>query len=257
VETRTIRYIFQIVDGPTRTFQVQLDPRTLFPAQPLPDDLPEWTRLEFHQCSNCPLSPAGSPHCPAAARLVDLVDAFSDIKSTAQARIRVETPERAVFKETTAARGIASLMGLKMATSECPILGKLRPQTQVHVPFASETETLFRSLSVYLMAQLLRAQRREVVDWSLAGIREIYQAINVVNSAFSKRLRAGLTLDANANALVHLDLFAKSVGAEIGDFLERVAPSFCDWLGPVEALEAESLEEAQQVRPAKRRPATG
>ena len=61
-------YYFHFNDGSVASFPV--DSIGELPAT----ELPAWTRLDFHQCPNCPLTPATHPHCPMAARFAGLVE---------------------------------------------------------------------------------------------------------------------------------------------------------------------------------------
>ncbi len=54
--------------------------------------------------------------------------------------------------------------------------------------------------------------------------------MGIVNRAFAARMRAALTEDANANALVRLDLFAKAIPLELEDWLESYGRAFDAWL---------------------------
>jgi Domain of unknown function (DUF6901) len=99
---------------------VRLDADTLDPADALSDDLFAWTRLVFHQCAHCPLSPATPSHCPLAAYLAPLGERWKETSSDTSMRMRVETKERTVIRDTVAQQAMRSLMGLLMATSGCP-----------------------------------------------------------------------------------------------------------------------------------------
>ncbi len=68
----------------------------------------------------------------------------------------VEVGGRQIAKEASLVHGIASLLGLRMATSGCPVLAKLRPMAAFHIPFATDEETLYRAVATYFIAQLLR-----------------------------------------------------------------------------------------------------
>ena len=72
-----ITYTF-VPDGrEPRSFDLSLDSEHFELAGPARQDPPEWTRLEYHQCSNCPLTAKDCSHCPAA---VDLCDVISDFQ---------------------------------------------------------------------------------------------------------------------------------------------------------------------------------
>jgi hypothetical protein len=217
VNPYVIRYAFEPLDSgdgsgmAARAFEVRLDPQTLLDLAPLPVSPPEWALLDYQKCPNCPLAPDASAQCPTAGRLIPLARAFSETESVGRARVRVETPERTFEKEVPIATGISSLLGLQMATSGCPILGRLRPMVPFHLPFATSKETVFRAIATYLVAQQAHWQTEEPADWSLDGLRALYGAIALVNRAFAGRLRSALSKDASLNALVRLDVFTMTV----------------------------------------------
>ncbi len=226
----SVRYSFRMRDGSVREEAVQLDPTSLADVAPVAADGPGWTLLAFERCPNCPLPAATGARCPAAARLAPLAAAFGETLSVEDCEAEVEISGRTVGKRLAAAPALGSLLGLKFATSGCPILGRLRPMARFHVPFADETETLYRAAGLYLIAQHLRATTGEPPDWSLSGLVAIYEDVGRVNQAFAKRLRAAGKADANVNALVHLDMFAKWVPASILDRLEDLRELLAVWV---------------------------
>ena len=131
-EMMCITYSFNFQDGHQETFVVNLDPVTIEVAEPLPEQLPDWTRLDFHKCAHCPLDSETQPHCPLSARIAGIVDRFAEIISHEQTRVQVQTPQRTVSKDTTAQQGLSALMGLVMATSGCPIMGLFKPMAAFH-----------------------------------------------------------------------------------------------------------------------------
>jgi hypothetical protein len=210
-DTVTFRYRFRFQNGEEKTFPVQLDAVTLSLLSPPKPSYPEWTKLGHHQCPNCPLNEAEHPRCPAAVSLVELVEAMSDSTSHEVADVTIESEARRYEKRTSVQQGVSSLTGLYMATSGCPIMGRLRPMVRHHLPFATVEETEYRVLSMYLLAQYLIAKRGGTPDWELKRLRELYEDIRAVNRAFSERLAAIPAEDANLNALVILDTFADSI----------------------------------------------
>ena len=229
MEARVIRYRFERAGAEVLEFEARLHPETLVDLAPLPESPPAWTKLEFERCPNCPLDPGRDPLCPAAARIADLVEVFGHVSSIGQARVTVEVGGREISKDASLVHGIASLLGLRLATSGCPVLAKLRPMAAFHMPFASDEETLYRALATYFIAQLLRQTDGETPTWSLEGLKEAYRAVGLVNRAFAARMRAALTEDANANALVRLDLFAKAIPLELEDWIASYGRAFDAW----------------------------
>jgi hypothetical protein len=84
-----------------------------------------------------------------------------------------------------------------------------------HLPFATIDESIYRAMSMYLLAQFTRAKNGLEPDWSLRGLREIYNEIDAINISMTKRLRAATEEDASLNAVVILDSFAKLVPMSI------------------------------------------
>lgn len=204
-----IQYSFVFEDGDRKDFEVLLDGRGLNRAA---DDStpPEWARLGQNQCPSCPLSPETTAHCPAALQLAHVVATFADCTSFEEVSVTVRTKERTYLKSTTLQLGVSALIGLVMATSGCPVMEYLKPMARFHLPFASGEETEFRMLSMYLVAQVKRQAKGLAPDWSVEGLKEIYAKVTEINASFAKRLREAASNDANMNALVNLDCFAKA-----------------------------------------------
>jgi len=205
-----IDYEFTLKDGRKKQFSVRLQKPSLQFISEHTSTVRQWTKLEHHQCANCPLSPATHPHCPIAANLVDIIESFKDSLSIEEADIVIRSESREYHKRSTVQYGIGALMGLYMVTSGCPIMDKLRPMVFTHLPFSSLEETLFRAISMYLFAQYFRQLEGKTPDWKLEDFTKIYEDIATVNQSFTKRLLSINPADASLNALVGLDCFASA-----------------------------------------------
>lgn len=226
-KTLDFHYKFTFKDGSVKEVVVQLDARTLSMIPKPKESLPDWTKLSYSQCPNCPLKEESSPRCPVAANLVDLIGLFYGDISYERALVEVTTPERKYVKETTMAEGISALIGLFMATSGCPVLDKLKPMARTHLPFSSWQETLYRTMSAYLLAQHFRAQEGKATDWPMRDLQKVADDINQVNAAFCTRLRSTRTQDAALNAVVQLDCFANLTASFLSrDRLKELRPLF-------------------------------
>jgi hypothetical protein len=146
--------------------------------------------------------------------------------------VEVITAERTVVKHTTAQRTISSLMGLVTATSGCPHTDYLKPLARFHLPLASEEETIFRASAMYLLAQYFRHKQGLEADLELRGLTQRYRELHEVNLAMAQRLRAATSTDAAANAVVLLDLFAKSLPYAIEESLGEIAYLFKPYFDP-------------------------
>ena len=222
-----IRYLYNFTfqNGTEKKFEVVLDEATLELVREDPNPKPEWTKLKYSQCENCPL-PDSTEYCPVAVSLAGLVDAFSDAVSYEAAAVTVETSLRTYSKKTTLQKGLSGIIGIYMSTSSCPVLSKLRPMTRFHLPFANSLETFFRSISSYLTAQFLIMRQGQQPDWDLKGLQEIYKEVNIVNKGMADRLHQATQKDANINAVVILHSFGDGITYFIESGLTDLEPMF-------------------------------
>jgi hypothetical protein len=170
-----------------------------FDRPPAGGDLPEWTRLEADKCPHCPLPNAPGAHCPAAADLVPLVEKFSALSSIDRIDVHVVTPQYEARKRTDTQTALRALMGLILATGACPILGRMRPLAQTHMPFATPTQVVYRIVSMHLLGHFLRGE-----PVGLDGLDAFFSDIDRLNHAFSARLKRAMQRDAGINALLAL-----------------------------------------------------
>ncbi|MGW8161631.1 MAG: DUF6901 family protein, partial [Desulfobulbales bacterium] len=91
-----IRYSFNLDDGRTEVFDVDIDPHSLEVVNKPSEDLPVWTRLEFHQCPHCPFTPATHSHCPVAVNFIKVIGRFENVVSHNEIELTVITDERKV-----------------------------------------------------------------------------------------------------------------------------------------------------------------
>jgi hypothetical protein len=227
--TLQFRYKFQFENGEEKVFDVVLNADTLEVIQSPLSTPPEWTKLNFHQCENCPLS-ASIEYCPVALNIAPLMDGFKFSTSYDKTWVVVESPERTYAQETTIQNGLSAILGIYMVTSNCPILDHLRPMVRFHLPFASATETIFRAVSMYLVAQYFRLHSDLKPDWNLEHLIEIYKEVAKVNKGMWGRLSKASNFDANVNALIVLNTFGDALRFSFKRDLDLLAPLFDKYL---------------------------
>lgn len=215
----TIEYRFTFPDGSNHQFSVALGDNQC--ADHPSDTPPDWARLEFNQCPHCPLNKETSPHCPVATTIRPMVEFASQLPSIQEVALEVRNPDRSMQLNTTAQDGFSSLLGLLIATSDCPYAIPFRPMARFHLPQPSCEETSFRAVSTYLLSQYFKYKRGGQPDWDLHGLKEIYSNIRTVNSSLSKRLKPAVAEDAPLNAVAILDAFALIVPMAIDDAEEE------------------------------------
>jgi hypothetical protein len=204
-------YRFKFGDGKEKDFEINLDCKTLDLVCEQKKSYPPWTELNCEKCPSCSLDETKIKYCPIAISLVDVIDFFCKMFSYEEVDMYIETAQRDYMKHIPLQKAVSSLMGIYMVTGGCPILNKLRPMVRYHLPFATNAETTYRAIAMYLIAQYLLYKQGKDPDWDLKELGKIYEEINKVNASFCKRLMQINVEDATLNAIMCLDCFAQSV----------------------------------------------
>jgi hypothetical protein len=217
----TIEYRISLDDNHEFNYRVELD-RSYDPAQVV--EAPRWTRLDHEQCSNCPLNNVLHTYCPAAVDLHRVIEDFRGLPAFKKARVRVLTAEREYYKEVSLEAALRSLLGVLMATSACPMLCRLKPMAQQHLPFASNQEFILRTVSLYLMRQYYNMREGRHADWELKGLVRHYQQLQLVNQAFWQRIHATCEGDSNLKAFLSFFSMSSSVSYSLEAQLSKIRP---------------------------------
>jgi hypothetical protein len=225
-----IVYEFKLGNGTVKKFPLIIDRETLALVRKQNETPPEWARLEFHQCSNCPLNTTLTRYCPIAANLSGIAHEFGGVAGSDKATVTVLMKERAYIKAGSTQEGLGPLLGIIMTTSGCPIMEPLKPMVRYHLPFASLDETVFRMISMFLMAQFLRNRSGKKSEWKLDGLFRIYEDVKKLNKDFGLRMRAAAKSDANVHAVVKLNVFAVMVPIEAEKTLKEIVPHYSSYL---------------------------
>jgi hypothetical protein len=221
-----ISYRFDLPDGSQKTLEFSFDPSDFRLSNAAPEPVPFWAELKYNQCANCPLSAAEHSHCPAALQMAWAIEPLKALVSFETVGVTVTQPERTIYAETTVQQAMSSVLGLIMATSGCPWTDRLRPMARFHLPFASEIETVYRSVCMFLLA-------RELADAGsirgFAALEELYENLHVVNRDMSRRLGAATRADPARNAMALLDAYTTLLPAALESSLEELKPLFDAW----------------------------
>jgi hypothetical protein len=191
-----------------------------------PDPPPFWTELTFSRCANCPLDERLNAHCPAALQLASALEPLSALVSFDTVGVTVTQAERTVYAQTSAQQAMSSVIGLVMATSGCPWTDHLRPMARFHLPFASEAETVYRSIGMFLLARAIAGSDE---SHGFAALEELYQNLHVVNRDMSRRLGAAARTDPARNAMALLDAYTTLLPEALERSLDELSPLFDAW----------------------------
>jgi hypothetical protein len=215
-------YLYQLTfaEGSSLEFPIHIDKASQSYIPDLRKPTPAWANLEYQQCSNCPLSKTEVPICPVAANLIPLLELCGNMTSYDAVALKVTTAERVVSGDTTVQRVLTSILGLIMATSPCPHTEYLKPMARFHLPLASEEETVYRTTSMYLLAQYFLYKDGKDYSLELDNLTQIYKDLQIINRSLALRLKAAVSDDGAINAIILLDLLSQSVTWSIEDGLE-------------------------------------
>ena len=218
-KNNSITYIFRLESGVEYSFDVDFDRPVASGA------LPDWTLLETNKCEHCPLASAPGARCPAAADLVPIVERFSALASIETVDVRIVRAQYEAHKHTDTQTALSALMGLILATSACPILSRMRPLAQTHLPFPTETESVYRIAAMHLLGSYLAGATPD-----LAKLDALFADLAKLNEAFARRLKRAIQNDASINALVVLHSQSMVAGFSLDEKLDEIRAWF--GLGP-------------------------
>lgn len=222
-KTYRIRYEYYFEDQSCKKFDIFLDSVEIMMIPPEKETFPEWTRLQNHQCSNCPLTPDGHPYCPVAVNISEVVESCNEMLSYDKCTVYCITRERTYVKESTPIQeGLFSILGLIMATSGCPIMDFFRPMARFHLPFSTIQESMIRSTSLYLLRQYFVNKRGKRPDLELKDLNQIYQKVLLVNEGILSRMRDVTIRDANKNAIMGFHSLSQLFTMEIDQKLSKL-----------------------------------
>lgn len=215
-----IEYNYSWENGGKANFKLDLDDDSIALLNDPPPELPEWTELDFYKCMNCPLNSEEIRNCPAATSFIPVVSHFSKVDSNIEMEIETVIAGRRIIQSAPARRAISSIVGLLFACSGCPHTICFRPMVRYHVPLSNENETMMRAASMYTLAQYFKFKRGEQPDLQLNGLKDIYEELQIVNRTMAERLQAADGTDTSINAMILLDMYAKTMPFEIEDSLK-------------------------------------
>jgi len=225
-ENIVFEYFFKFEKGEKEHFKIKLNANNLTYINEDQTETSDWAKLDNQKCSNCPLDSSEVKYCPIALNLVSILPAFRERVSFDIVEFVVKTEERFYCAKTSLQHGLGSMLGIYMVTSGCPIMAKLKSMVRFHLPFATIEETVFRSVSSYLLGQYFRYKNNQKPDWDLEGLTKNYVDVQKVNMGMAERLRNIPAEDANINALIVLDVFAKELPQSIEESLNDLAYLF-------------------------------
>jgi hypothetical protein len=226
-----IEYVLYPAGSEPVRFRVTLDPFSDTYIFSEDEIAPEWTHLETFKCSHCPLSSEDYELCPLAERLIPFVNKLSHLNSTEELRVDITQYDRTKQMVASVQDILSSLLGLFIATSDCPHTHFLRPMAYFHLPLADADETIYRVMSMYRLAQFFKKVRTGRAYAGFGKLEYLYEQMTEVNHRLSERMRMALKdidqrQDGTINAIAMLDALSQYVPASLADATEELEPIF-------------------------------
>ena len=97
----------------------------------------------------------------------------------------------------------------------------MRPLAHTHLPFASETESIYRIVAMHLFACYLDKTAAD-----LKGLEALFTDIDKLNHAFAQRIKRAIEGDASINALVLLHSRNMMASLLIEENMEKIRAWF-------------------------------
>ena len=192
--------------------------------------IPDWVKLENKKCPICSIECNSRKSCPAALSILSVIEKFSAYYSYEEVEVTAVVDEVNMTANVPVQSAVRSMLGLLMALSSCPIMLKLRPMANYHMPFADRGNTLFRVIGMYLTGQYLRKETGLLPDWDLEGLIQLYEDIHVVNINMAARIRSVSEKDAPVNSLIILDAYAEAVNINTRTSFDKLKPMYSEYL---------------------------
>ena len=149
------RYEIKSETGVQFSFDVEdhkdLDPRELNSRS----DLPDWVKLEFHQCTICPYKSENITFCPAAFELQDVILQCSDCISYERVELSRIAEGGTVTTETDMQKALFAVIGEKAISSACSVLNIRQWSLDYYTILTTPQNLFYRSISSYLMRHIL------------------------------------------------------------------------------------------------------
>jgi hypothetical protein len=221
-EPYQIVYEFILSKEKIKRFHIFLDPKTISIMRPERRSLPDWTRLDHHQCKDCTLENKNVFRCPIAVNIIEIVETFKDMVSYDDCIVRCITPERIYQKNTSITEGLYSIFGVVMATSNCPIMDFFKPMARFHLPFSSPEETSFRVTSMFLLRRYFELGKDGQLNIDMAQLKQQYVKVKSVNEGLYNRIRSLGTKDADKNAIIMLHSLSEMFSSDIKYELDAI-----------------------------------
>lgn len=233
--THIITYRIKLNEELTEIFDFELEDDNFNLVSSKSSSFPDWTRLENHQCSHCPLKVETHSYCPVATQLHLIIDRFHNTTSVDEVEVEVVMQERKVVKTTDLQSAISSMFGLVFPACGCPKTAYMKPMARFHLPLVTEEESIFHVTGMYLLSQYFREKGR--ISKPFVGLSEVYGDLHILNKSIKERITHITRSDSVKNAITLIDMYSTLIPMLIEDELVELRGFFNAYFSESEKLE--------------------
>ncbi len=214
------RYQIKSETGEQISFNVQnhkdLDPQELNSYS----DLPDWVKLEYHQCPICPFNSENITFCPAAFEMQDVIHQCSSCISTERVELSRIAEEGTVTTETDMQKALFAVIGEKAISSACSVLNSRQWSLDYYSILTTPENLFYRSISSYLMRQYFASPGK--CDPDLKGHLDYLDEVIDIFGNLLQRIRGKSSQDASNNALGSIVMSAQLLRHQRDDWLDEL-----------------------------------
>jgi hypothetical protein len=211
------RYQITLETGDQFSFDVQnhkdLDPQELNSHS----DVPDWVKLEYHQCPICPFKSENVTFCPAAFEMQDVIHKCSSCISYERVELSRIAEDGTVTTETDMQRALFAVIGEKAISSACSMLNSRQRSLGYYSILTTPENLFYRSISSYLMRQFFTSPGS--CDPDLKGHLDYLDEVISIFGKLFERIRGETSQDANNNALGSMVMSAQILRHQRDDWL--------------------------------------
>ena len=167
-------------------------------------DVPDWVKLENHQCTICSYKIEDMTYCPAAFDLQDIIAHCCNAISYEKVELSRMTDESTVIINTDMQKALFAVITERAISSACTVLNSRQWTVNYYSMPTTMDNLMYRSISSYLVRQLVKASTTHEFDFRLTDhFGFIDELISVFRTLF-KRVKNVCSKDANNNAIVKI-----------------------------------------------------
>ena len=195
-------YLIKTENGQELTFEIHDKRSTDLSEISQSLNVPDWVKLEHHQCKLCPFKTNDTKFCPAVYELQDIINECRECVSFDRVELSRVSGGGKVTTETDMQKALFAVIAEKAISSACTVLNSRYWSLDYYTILTTPENLFYRSISSYLARQFLLSPDKCAPD--LEGHLNYLDEVIDVFGSLLERIRGLSVRDANNNALVRI-----------------------------------------------------